>query len=370
MKKSSSLTAVIGLLALLSSLSAAAGDDKHVPPQAAHARVPKVQIAILLDNSGSMSGLLNQARTQLWRIVNEFTGAKQHGQPVKLELALYEYGSEVKRISAFTSDLDRISAELFSLGIRGGNEYCGQVIDSATRELEWSGDPDDLKLIYIAGNEPFTQGPVHYKEAIAGAKKKGIVVNTIHCGGDEPTWRDGAVVAGGNFLMINHNAKVAQIVAPQDAQLAKLGAELNKTYLGYGAAGNANATRQKAQDQAAESAAPAAMAERAVSKSSALYNNSGWDLVDGVRDGTVKLDAVKDDQLPEPMRKLSKTEREAFVAEKTRERAELQKKINTLNEDRKKFVAAESQKKPAELSFDSEMVKSVHAQGEARAYSF
>ncbi len=38
---------------------------------------PLVQIAILLDTSGSMSGLINQARAQLWSIVNEFIFAKR-----------------------------------------------------------------------------------------------------------------------------------------------------------------------------------------------------------------------------------------------------------------------------------------------------
>ena len=33
-----------------------------------------------------------------------------------------------------------------------------------------------LKLIYIAGNEPFTQGPVSYRDAISDAKEHGIVL--------------------------------------------------------------------------------------------------------------------------------------------------------------------------------------------------
>src|SRR5438045_3476712 len=33
---------------------------------------PKIQMAVLLDTSNSMDGLIGQARTQLWKIVNEF----------------------------------------------------------------------------------------------------------------------------------------------------------------------------------------------------------------------------------------------------------------------------------------------------------
>src|SRR4051812_15614294 len=39
---------------------------------------PKVQIALLLDTSGSMDGLLAQAKTQLWKIVNEFALSKKN----------------------------------------------------------------------------------------------------------------------------------------------------------------------------------------------------------------------------------------------------------------------------------------------------
>src|SRR5688572_26515942 len=154
-------------------------------------RIPKVQIAILLDNSGSMGGLINQARTEIWKVVNEFATAKQRGVRPRLEIALYEYGDGVRRLQPFTTELDRVSEKLFGIGVRGGDEHCGQVIQAATNELEWSGDPDDLKLIYIAGNEPFTQGPVKPAVAIEAAKRKGITVNPIHCGGDDASWKQG-----------------------------------------------------------------------------------------------------------------------------------------------------------------------------------
>ena len=53
---------------------------------------PLIQVALLLDTSNSMDGLINQARTQLWTIVNEFARAKQFGQAPTLQVALYEYG--------------------------------------------------------------------------------------------------------------------------------------------------------------------------------------------------------------------------------------------------------------------------------------
>ena len=51
--------------------------------------------------------------------------------------------------------------------------------------MAWSNSPADLKVIFIAGNEPFTQGPVNFRKASARARARGVVVNTIHCGSRE-----------------------------------------------------------------------------------------------------------------------------------------------------------------------------------------
>lgn len=335
-------------------------------------RIPKVQIAILLDNSGSMEGLINQARTEIWKVVNEFATAKQRGVAPRLEIALYEYGDGVKRLQPFTTELDRVSEKLFGMSIHGGDEYCGQVIQAATNELEWSGDPDDLKLIYIAGNEPFTQGPVKPGVAIEAAKRKGITVNPIVCGGDDPTWRAGATVAGGDYLVIDHNSVVATVAAPQDSEITRLGQELNKTYLGYGAQGAASAARQHEEDKKAAAAAPAAIVTRSVSKSAKQYDNSSWDLVDGVGRGSVKMGGMKADDLPAEMRGMNEQQRNDFVAQKAKQRAELQVKIQALNAERNKFLAEEAKKNAgkAEATLDKAMTGSARKAAEAKSFSF
>ncbi|MFZ5470699.1 MAG: vWA domain-containing protein, partial [Myxococcota bacterium] len=271
---------------------------ERVAPVAA---APKVQIALLLDTSGSMDGLLHQAKEQLWRIVNTFATAKHEERRPVLEIALYEYGKSslareagfIRQIVPLTQDLDRVSEQLFALTTNGGDEYCGQVISKAVQQLSWSRSAKDLKLIYIAGNEPFTQGPVDYRKAVKTAVEKGITVNTIHCGperdGVQGGWRDGAVLADGSFMTIDQNARIAHVEAPQDKEIARLGIELNKTYIGYGAAAPAAAERQARQDANAQGLSLGSSTQRALSKSSAFYDNSGWDLVDGTKKGKVKL---------------------------------------------------------------------------------
>ena len=146
-----------------------------------------IKVALLLDTSNSMDGLINQAKAQLWEIINELSYAKYGIQKPNLEIALYEYGNDhlessdgfVRQVLAFNSDLDEISEKLFSLTTNGGKEYCGQVISNSLKELEWGENNNDLRLIFIAGNEPFTQGKLHYKEAISNANEKDVIINTI-----------------------------------------------------------------------------------------------------------------------------------------------------------------------------------------------
>src|SRR4051794_10587913 len=140
-------------------------------------RTPSVQIALLLDTSNSMDGLIGQAKTQLWSVVNEFIRARRDGRPASIEVALYEYGNNglparegfVRMVLPLTDDLDAVSEKLFALRTNGGQEYCGQVIRDATAQLDWSRSGAVYRAIFIAGNEPFSQGPVTYSESCRAA---------------------------------------------------------------------------------------------------------------------------------------------------------------------------------------------------------
>ena len=348
------------------------------------ARKPLVQIAILLDTSSSMDGLIEQAKGQLWRICNEFIKARQNGVAPEVQVALYEYGKSslsqgsgwIRRIQPLTTDLDKISEELFALRTNGGDEFCGWVIKQAVSELEWSPRPDVYKVIFIAGNEPFTQGPVNYVESCKAAISKGIIVNTIHCGpeaeGISTKWKDGAVIADGKFLVIDQNRAVVSIEAPQDQEIARLGEELNKTYLAFGVAGRAGAERQKGQDANAAALAPAsgAVVQRAVAKASANYQNSTWDLVDAAKEENFDVSKLKTEELPAEMRKMKLTERKAFIEKNTTKRGELQKKIQQLNADRDQYVAQRRKGTSGVDTLDAAVISAVREQGAKRNLVF
>jgi hypothetical protein len=345
---------------------------------------PAVQIALLLDTSNSMDGLIGQAKTQLWNVVNEFVRAKKDGRPPAVQVALFEYGKAtlvssegyVRRILPLTDDLDRVSEELFKLTTNGGDEYCGWVIREAVNRLEWSRSGEVYKGIFIAGNEPFTQGPIDFHGPCSAAIRRGIVVNTIFCGdyaeGMGSGWKDGAVLADGRYMSIDQNQKVVEIPAPQDGEIARLGVELNKTYIPYGKMGFEGQARQSAQDANAAAASPSVLAMRSYSKANSVYGNSAWDLVDAIKNGVAKLDEVKDEDLPADLRKLDKAGRKAKVEEAARQRDEMQTRINTLNSERERYLAAERKKRAGaeENTLDQAILKAIREQAARYHFTF
>jgi hypothetical protein len=189
--------------------------------------------------------------------------------------------------------------------------------------------------------------------------------------GIQTKWQDGALLAEGKYMVIDHNQAIVHFEAPQDKEIARLGVELNKTYIAFGSAGAANATRQAAQDANSFALAPqGSSVQRALAKSSALYCNSSWDLVDACKGTNFSLSALKAAELPVEMQKMTEVERKTYVETKTKEREKLQAEINRLNADRNKFVAEKSKQHSATNTLDNVVVTTIREQAAKRNYRF
>lgn len=339
----------------------------------------KIMLALLLDTSNSMDGLIDQAKSQLWTVVNELAAAKaEDGASPEINIALFEYGNDglpsaeghIRMVVNLTNDLDEISEQLFKLTTNGGDEYCGQVIKKSIDKLEWGASEADLKMIFIAGNEPFTQGKVNYEIACALAKDKDIVVNTIFCGahgeGISTSWRRGAELTGGSYMSIEQDRKTVYVKTPYDDKIDLLNKSLNKTYLYYGSKGRAYKEKQLAQDSNAETYGKANMAKRAISKSSHVYKNSSWDLVDAIEDDEAVLDDLKDENLPEEMKTMSKTERKAYIQKQANARQSIQKEIRDLGVKRKRYIIESQSAQSKEGMLDDALIQAIKKQAKSK----
>lgn len=314
-----------------------------------------VDVAILLDTSNSMDGLIRQAKSQLWTIVQQFAKAQKNGQTPVLRVALFEYGNTglpaaegyIRQVVPLTDDLDQLSEALFALKTNGGDEYCGQVIEEALTRLDWSRETNGYKAIFIAGNEPFTQGSVDYRESCKRAIEMGVMVNTIHCGahqtGVDGKWRHGAQLAEGEFFNIDQDRKIVHIDCPQDEIIIKLNAELNKTYLWYGTeeARSKFSRNQRAQDSNAALESESVIVNRVAIKAGAAYKNLGRCVVDTFMEDADVLKKVEEQDLPEVLQKLDADKREAYVKDMVTKRKDLQQQIGKLAAERESHLKKE-----------------------------
>ena len=341
-----------------------------------------VDLALCLDTSGSMSGLINAARTRLWNVVNDLALAKP---TPRLRVALITFGNTrnpnhrgwVKVETGFTEDLDQVSKILFALTTSGGTELVGRTIQTALSDLAWTPGHDSLKLLFVCGNESADQDrEVPFRDQVRAAIARGIMVNSIYCGngGDRiaPAWREVARLADGQFAALDHNHVAKAVATPFDGKIAALSSKVNQTYIPLGPKGKVAAENQEAQDRNAVTAGGGVAQSRAASKAGRLYRCK-WDLVDASGDGTVKLEEVEKAQLPKALQKLAPAELKAHVEKKRAQRGAIQKEIQELDRQRRDWIA-DHQAKNAEAagkkSLDRIVQTAIREQAKKRGFEF
>ncbi|MCB9849807.1 MAG: VWA domain-containing protein [Phycisphaerales bacterium] len=373
LNRRTSLTAgVLFVAALLPVVPASAVTEDRRP----------VDLVICLDTSGSMTALIDSARAKIWDIVNDLSGAKPLPH---LRVGLLTYGTPgnsradegwIVRQIDLTDDLDSVYAKMMGMTTSGGDEYVGWVLNDALYRMNWSRDPDALKIIFVAGNESADQASERYNFRYLAERARGgdIFVNAIYAGnrdqGISELWHEVASHGGGSYAAIDMVHGTMQIPTPQDDILMRLNSELNDTYVPYGPRGAAGQANQLAQDANAEKMGVQSCNSRAAAKSSGLYTNSLWDLIDACREDKSKLANLKDEDLPDDMRAMSQAERQAYVDRVQAARNEILEKMKKVSEERQQFLDAERDKQSDKTSLDDAIRDALRKQADSKGFTF
>ena len=365
---------LISLALLIPSIYA----DSPAPADENASEPPRVDVAVLLDTSGSMSDLIDQARTRIWNIINNMAVSKRNGRVPDLRVALYQYGSSaissekghIRQVKPLTEDLDAVAEELFALTSGGSEEYCGMAIHNAVTDMNWS-DGNQYRAVFIAGNEPFTQGPIDYKDACRTAIKNGIMVNTIYCGTDHEKegWENASTLADGSFFTINHNEELASIDAPMDDRIQKLNQRLNKTLIPYGSSAQKEKEAVKKLDRQSQNESSSTGAQRALTKGTKQWSGGSWDLLERVDSDDFSWSNLDKDRLPESYRKLSTEELKTKVRKLKNKRSQIKKELRELGKKRRSYVA-EKRREQSDETFDSAMKKTLRNQMKSSGFQF
>jgi Mg-chelatase subunit ChlD len=314
---------------------------------------PKVEVAFVLDTTGSMSGLIQAAKEKIWSIASTIAAA-QPAPEIRMGLVAYrDRGDDyVTRRVDLSSDLDSVYAELMQLEAQGGGdgpESVNQALQEAVEALSWSTDQDSYRVVFLVGDAPphmDYQDDVKWPDSVERAKARGIKVNTIQCGtlgSTTQTWQRIASVGDGSFVQVEQGGGAVAIATPYDERLAKLAAELDGTRLFYGSEGEREEKRRKveAATELHEKASVSTQARRAAfnatpsGKSNLLGDK---ELVEDVASGRVNLDAIPAAALPEPMQAMPEEDRKALIEEKARQRESIEKDMRQLAEQRAAYL--------------------------------
>ena len=169
-------------------------------------------------------------------------------------------------------------------------------------------------------------------------------------------------------MAIDHNKRIAYNNTPYDAAIVQLNTKLNNTYISYGSLGNAKLKKQSLQDANAMEVEEAVAVKRAVSKSSRLYNNSSWDLVDAADASDFDVSKIDKSLLPLELKQKSNKEIEAYIADKKASRTSIQTDIQNLNKKRESYLLKNQEKATGEL--ENAMLLAIKRQAEKKNYKW
>jgi Mg-chelatase subunit ChlD len=343
----------------------------------------RIEVAFVLDTTGSMSGLIEGAKRKVWSIANQMAS----GQPTpEIRIGLIGYRDRgdtyVTRFHDLTQDVDGIYGHLSGFAADGGGdtpESVNQALHEAVSRMSWTESQDVYKVIFLVGDAPphmDYQNDVPYATSVRLARERGIAINTIQCGSigsTTPIWREIAASGAGRYAAIRQDGGMVAIASPLDGELGRLNRELADTMIAWGA----DEDRAEIEDKrrrALEADAPAAASRLGFLSKLGGYVTSGRaDLVDAVKEGLADLSSVDDEALPEPMRAMSPAEREAYVAQKLEARDEIQHQIDDLTKKRDAWVEQEQKRLAAAGGgdgFDQQVLEAIREQAAAKGITY
>lgn len=157
----------------------------------ARAEAPRLDVAFVLDTTGSMGAYIAEAQARIRAISDELA----EGDPrPDVRFALVEFRDRndafVTRVHPFSGDLSVMRGYLDGASANGGGDHPEAVLEGAKAaidDLTWtplSRDTRAVRLLFLVGDAP----PQHYGPSLTedtvarAAREKGIVIHSIVCG--------------------------------------------------------------------------------------------------------------------------------------------------------------------------------------------
>jgi hypothetical protein len=349
---------------------------------------PVVEVAFVLDTTGSMGQLIEGAKRKIWSIATAILDANPDAE-IRMGLVAYrDIGDDyVTKRFELTTDIQDLYANLLELRARGGGDWpesVNEALQTAITRLAWSQDPETCRIMFLVGDAPphmdYAQD-TKYPDVMRLARSRNITVNAVQAGGARDTervWREIAQMGNGRFIPIPQDGgQVVIIETPYDHDIIELQGRINGTVIPYGPRAQRSSVEQKTRQVTAAPAPSASdMATYMNRRATAATERGGeggsygeaitgrGDLVADVLNGRQPLAAVKEDELPDAVRAMSPAERETYIKTQMATRGRFNDQLAELVKKRDQYVVAQRHKGPAKVadSFDRAVEETLKAQ--------
>ena len=236
---------------------------------------PVVEVAFVLDTTGSMGPLIEGAKRKIWSIATAILDANPDAE-IRMGLVAYrDIGDDyVTKKFDLTTDIQDLYANLLELQARGGGDWpesVNEALEVGGHQAALDAGADTCRIMFLVGDAPphmdYAQD-TKYPDVIRMAVDRGIIVNAVQAGDARDTvrvWREIAQMGNGRYIPIPQDGgRLVIIETPYDTEIIELQGRINGTVIPYGS--RAAAIQRRAEDPASRAApAPAAPTWRATS---------------------------------------------------------------------------------------------------------
>src|SRR5437762_4419019 len=119
---------------------------------------PTVEVAFVLDTTGSMGGLIEGAKRKIWSIATAIIDCSPDAD-IRMGLVAYRDIGDVYVTKKFdlTTDIQGLYADLLQLRAQGGGDWPESVNEAlwvATTKLSWSYGHNTTRIMFLVGDAP------------------------------------------------------------------------------------------------------------------------------------------------------------------------------------------------------------------------
>ncbi|WCO03282.1 vWA domain-containing protein [Psychroserpens ponticola] len=348
--------------------------EKEVKPS------KNTEIVFCLDATGSMSGLIDTAKEKIWDIVSDLA-QNEDIDTLKMGMVFYRDRGDVfvtKQIP-ITIDLDEVYADLLEIQADGGGdtpESVNQALYESVTNMKWSSDKNTYKTIFVVGDCPPHMdylNDIKYTESCKLAAEKGITINTIKLGNSCSEaithFKKMSECTNGSYLKLDQNAEDYTIATPYDSQITDVSKAIDNSRMYYGTTAEReyNYDKKDKSMKVYDDGSVTANSSRAEYKNSKVGKKGAYgtnEIINDYNDGKLKLDFIKEDELPKELRGMSKSQIETKINDLANQRKENYSKMQELIKLKNQYIKSKESEQTGKKSFSKEVIKIIKEQSE------